>query len=314
MDIRQIRVFKSIFDTGSIVGAAERERSAPSVLAHHLSNLEDRLGTALFERRSRGVVPTEAGRRFHAHVVSILRAIDIAEADMRDTSSMLEGRVVLGLAFSAVLGIARPLMRIVLEEHPGLQLEIAESVSGATVERLLAAEIDLALAYNPSRDARLTSQALLEEDMICLGRRDVLEEPGAPLTFDAFLGKPFVLARKSAHGRSLPDSTDLQKRLEHHARVFSENVAAATHFIDAGLGVMLGTQLYLDHGVFREDIVSRPIVGPTVTRSLYLCERKDSPSSRATAFVRQLLVDLVRREIGESRWACRSLLHGPGDA
>ncbi|MBN9670526.1 LysR family transcriptional regulator [Roseibium aggregatum] len=308
MDIRQIRVFKSVFDAGSIVGAAELERCAPSVIAHHLVNLEHRLGQTLFERSSRGVLPTAAGQQFYLHAAAILRAVDNAESDMRDTTDSLTGRAVVGLAFSAVMGTALPLIQTVAERQPGLQLEIAESVSGATIERLLAADVDLAVAYNPPRDSRLALTPLLEEDMLCLGTRQLIGDPDKPMTFEHFLTLRFVLTRKGPRGRPITDDTDIQKQLERNASFFSENVAAAALFVNSGYGVILGTPANLAHGAFNSNIIGREIVDPSIKRSLYLCERRDAPTSRSMAYVRDLFIEILSEEIASGRWECRSLL------
>ena len=59
----ELSTFLAIFDAGSLVGAARRRgRSAPAV-TRTLSALEDRLGARLFERTTRRLVPTDAGRR-----------------------------------------------------------------------------------------------------------------------------------------------------------------------------------------------------------------------------------------------------------
>ncbi len=86
---------------------------------------------------------------------------------------------------------------------------------------------------------------------------------------------------------------------------FSENVAAALLFVNGGLGVMLGTQANLDHEAFHPDIVGRAIVDPPIKRSLFLCERRDTPSSRSMIYVRDLIVDLVRKEVTSGAWVCR---------
>ncbi|TKW66941.1 MAG: LysR family transcriptional regulator [Paracoccus denitrificans] len=310
MDFRQIRIFKAVFDAGSIVGAADQERCAPSVIAHHLVNLEHRLKQPLFERSSRGAVPTPAGQHFYHHAVAILRAIDSAEGEMRDHGDRLSGRVVLGIAFSAVMGMALPLMRRVAADQPELQLEMAESVSGATIERLLAADIDLALAFNPPRDPRLSLTPLLEEDMICLGKPAQVGNPNQPMSFSDFLTHRFVLTRKGSRGRPMADDTDAQKLLERHASMFSENVAAALLFVNSGLGVMLGTRANLAHGAYDADVIGREICDPAISRTLYLCERRDAPMSRSMAYIRDLILQIVDAEIAAGRWDCRSLLQG----
>lgn len=308
MDIRQIRIFKAVYDAGSIVGAGEVERCAPSVIAHHLANLEHSLKQPLFERSSKGVIPTPAGQHFYSHASAILRAFENAESDMRDQTRFLSGHVIIGMAFSAVLGSAMQIMQRLREEQPQIRLDIAESVSGMTIERLIAADVDLALAYNPPRDPRLSVTPLLEEQMICVGRPELVGNADTPLAFEEFLKRRYVLTRKGRRGRPTPEDADVQKRLESNAAFFSENVAAAVIFVNQGLGVMLATWANLEQQAFAPGIVGRSIVDPALSRSLYLCERRDSPPSRSGIYIRDLCAEVISKEIESGRWTCRSLV------
>lgn len=58
MNLKQLQSFVAIYEAGGISRAAEQERSAPSVLSHHLSNLEARVQCALFTRSRHGLKPT----------------------------------------------------------------------------------------------------------------------------------------------------------------------------------------------------------------------------------------------------------------
>lgn len=309
MDIRQIRIFKAVYEAGSIVGAGEVERCAPSVIAHHLANLEHSLKQPLFERSSRGVIPTAAGQHFYSHASAILRAFENAESDMRDQTESLSGHVIIGMAFSAVLGVAMQVINRSREEQPHLRLDIAESVSGMTIERLIAADVDLALAYNPPRDPRLSVTPMLEETMICVGLPELVGDPATPLSFEEFLKMRYVLTRKGRRGRPTPEDTDIQKRLENNAAFCSENVSAALLFVNEGGGVMLGTHANLEQNAFATGVIGREIVNPSLTRSLYLCERRDTPPSRSAIYIRDLLLDVTSKEIEVGRWKCRSLIN-----
>src|SRR3546814_6164047 len=92
MDIRQLRTFVAIYESGGITRAAELERTAPSVLSHHLANLEAQFLKPLFVRNPRGLLPTEYGQRLYAHAVQILRALQQAKEDMNNMSGRSAGK------------------------------------------------------------------------------------------------------------------------------------------------------------------------------------------------------------------------------
>src|SRR5690606_13689083 len=137
----------AIYESGGISRAAERERTAPSVLSHHLANLEAQFPKPLFVRNARGLLPTESGERLYAHAAQILRAVQLAREDMHNMSGEIHGQIAIGMAYTTLQRIGKPLMRTVLNDYPGLSLTVSETLSGSTISQLMEAHIDLALAY-----------------------------------------------------------------------------------------------------------------------------------------------------------------------
>ena len=64
----QIRYFLEVARTGSVSQAAARLHVAASAVSRQVGKLEDQLGCALFERRARGMAPTDAGELLMAYV------------------------------------------------------------------------------------------------------------------------------------------------------------------------------------------------------------------------------------------------------
>lgn len=304
MDLRQLEIFVEIYKTGSIVGAAEAVRSAPSVLTHHIRNLEHDLGGPLFERRSRGMEPTDLGRKLHLHAVDILRTVRLARQSLQDEASEVSGSVCVSLAFSAVVAIAEPLMETVLTRHPGIRLDIASSVSGVTFENLAKSGVDLAVAYSPSRDSRLKITPLLTEGSVCIGRPEIIGEDGKEMTLGEFLKLNYILPRMGARGRAPTDNPEHQRLIEEHATMFTENVEVAFRYIEGGHGCMMGSRLYSDHALQGRGFAARPLVDPTITRTLYLCERRDAPTTRAIDVVRETVLDQLRKVTEKGVWVC----------
>lgn len=305
MDFRQLQIFVEVYKAGSIVGASESVRSAPSVLTHHLRNLEHEIGAPLFKRKSRGVEPTDLARRLYVHAIDILRTVRLAEQSLHDAKSEVSGSVGVSLAYSAVFGIGEQLIKLVTNRHPGLRLDVISSVSGVTFEALANAGADLAIAYSPSRDARLQLTPLLEEDAVCIGRPEIVGEDGRALPLKEFLRLNYILPRMGARGRAPTDNPEHQRLIEDHAMMFTENVEVAFRFIQGGDGCMMGTPLYSDHVLHDRGFAARPIVDPEITRTLYLVERKDTPSTRAIDAVQTILIEAIESSVTSGSWPCR---------
>ena len=79
---RARRVFVRVVDLAGFAAAARTLDLSTAMVSKHVAALERRLGVLLLARTTRRVVPTEAGLRFHAHCVEILRAVDEAEQEV----------------------------------------------------------------------------------------------------------------------------------------------------------------------------------------------------------------------------------------
>lgn len=307
MDSRQLRYFAAIYEEHALARAAERERVAVSALSRHLANLEAELGTALFERKPRGVKPTAAGERLYGHARAILRAMAAAEADLHNKGDEVSGDVSVGMAYSAVKAVGVPLLRRVLEDYPRLRLSLSESLSGSTLLHLLAAEVDLALVYNPPADPRLRVQPVLEERMVLVGRPDLVRDTDRPIRFADLLDLPLISLRQGLSARAQIDDPALVKRLEARARFQMNSISAITGTLLDGLGCVVGTHLFMQEHIESGALVTRPIIDPELRRTLCLCEMADKPATFAQEAVRRLCIRLALDAIEAGRWEARAV-------
>ena len=307
MDSRQIRYFAAIFDKRSLTTAAGELRVAVSALSHHLANLEAELGTRLFERKPRGLEPTAAGERLYIHARAILRAMSAAERDIKASGGEVAGDVTIGMAYSAVKAIGVPLLQRILTDYPKLNLSLSESLSGATLLHLLAADVDMALVYNPPADSRLKSIPVLEESMVLIGLEEIIGEGGRPIAFHDTLDMPMIILRQGISARALVDDATLLKKLETKARFQMNSVQAIGGALVAGLGCAIGTRLFLQEHIDSGALAVRTIVEPELSRTLYLCQMAERPSSYALEAVQRLVIELVHAAIDAGQWDAKKI-------
>lgn len=305
MDFRQLRYLVAIYEHGTLSGAAEHMRVAVSALSHHLANIEADLAVRLFERKPRGMRPTAAGERLYIHAKSILKALAAAERDIREGAGEVAGDVSIGMAYSAVKAIGVDLARSVMKTWPGLRLTITESLSGSTLAHLMASEVDLALLYNPPAAPNLRARAVLEERMVCIGTREIIGDSDEPLSFDALTDLPIILLRHGVFSRAILSDTALLRKLEAKAKLQMNSVQAIAGSLLAGLGCVIGTDLFMQEHLRSGALHSRPINQPELSRTLYLCELEDKMPTFAVEAVRALVLDLVADAVRDGRWEAR---------
>ena len=305
MDSRQLRYFAAIYERGTLSNAAETCRVAVSALSHHLANLEAEFGAKLFVRKPRGLRPTAAGERLYIHAKAILKAMSAAEKDIREAGDHISGDVSVGLAYSAVKAIGVDLARRIIADYPKVRLSLTESLSGSTLLHLLASEVDLALVYNPPADPRLKTQAVLEEQMVLVGTREIIGDSHDPVRFAEILDLPMILLRQGISARALMDDTNLLKKLEGRAKLQMNSVHAIGASLAAGLGCAIGTKLFMYEHIESGLLHFRPIIEPELSRTLYICELADRPATFVLETVRDLMVNLVRLAVTSGRWEAR---------
>lgn len=302
MDSRQLRYFAAIYEHGTLSRAADHTRVAISALSHHLSNLERELSTRLFVRKPRGMQPTAAGERLYSHAKLVLRAMAAAEIDVRAAGGEISGDVSLGMAFSAVKAIGVPLLQRVLEDYPRIRLSLSESLSGSTLLHLMASEVDLALVFNPPPDPRLKTQPILEEQMVCVGKPEIIGDSDDPIRFDDLLALPMIILRQGMSARALVDDASLLKKLEASARLQMNSVQAIRGSLIAGLGCVIGTHLVLQDEIASGALHARQIVEPDLVRTLHVCEMVDRPATFALEMVRSLCLDYIGEAVSSGAW------------
>src|SRR5690606_34417694 len=96
MDVRQLRCVEAVERLRHFTRAADELHLAQSALSHQIRRLERELGTALFERTSRRVVPTEAGRVIAARARRVFAELDGAVEEIDELRGGLRGRIRLG--------------------------------------------------------------------------------------------------------------------------------------------------------------------------------------------------------------------------
>lgn len=310
MDARQLRYFTAIYEHGTLSNAAQHARVAVSALSHHLANIEAELSAPLFVRKPRGLQPTAAGERLYIHAKSILKAMEAAERDIRESGGEISGEVSVGMAYSAVKAIAVTLTRTILTDYPKLRLSMTESLSGSTLMHLMNSEVDLALVYNPPADPGLKTTPVLEERMVCVGTRGIIGDTDAPIGFAEVLELPFILLRQGLSARAIVDDVALLKRLESRAKLQMNSVHAIGGCLVAGLGCVIGTKLFMQEHLQTGALHFRPIVEPEMSRTLYLCEMAGRPATFALEAVRALILRLVDESVRSGAWEARSLVSG----
>lgn len=276
LDIRRLRYFLAIAESGSMSAAARNLHTSQPALSYHMAELERLTGHVLLLRDRNGVSLTEAGRLLRAHARIILEQLELAETELdaleRSGASPI-GRVRLAIISSLSARLIPMLVERVRAEMPDVTLQLMEAGTNDIMARLDRGEVDMAvyLTADPSR----SEQQLAREQLYFLALPDDADKSGGPMRLVDLGWQRLVLP---AEGNPLRDFVQANAR-QHgvHLDVVLEVDGLNSRLTAVAAGV--GGTIVGGQGLSQDDLGSvyaiREIVEPRLFRPIFLGVRED---------------------------------------
>lgn len=164
LNYHHLRYFHAIAKEGNLTRAAEKLMVSQSALSSQLRKLEESLGESLFERESKRLVLTEAGRIALDYADTIFKAGDELRATLeqgtRRKLQVLRIGAVATLSRNFQLAFVAPLI-----DKPGVEIVIRSGTLGELLDGLKHHTLDVVLANQEvPRDAENTWHSQLLDD------------------------------------------------------------------------------------------------------------------------------------------------------
>jgi len=297
VDIRRLRFFITIVDTGSITRAADVLHIAQPALSQQLASLEDHFRKKLLIRGQNGVKMTDAGKILYRHAQIVLRQMDQAQADVLKAGEFLTGRVSVGLVpFSSAGLLAVDLILEARARYPGILLELTESVSQPYSQMIMNGRLEMALIHGAGPIKGVRFERMLHEEFFLVARGDMLGELREvdSLAVSSLTELSFVLPPAYNFVRRAIDIGFMRSRTELIVVAEIDAVRTLSSAVQRGLGVTIVPRAIADR-IVREgqDIIIKKITNPAIGEVLSLCTAEQTPLSEPATAIRDLLVELT---------------------
>jgi DNA-binding transcriptional LysR family regulator len=149
MELRQLRHFVAVVDTGNLSRAAERVSISQPALTRSIKNLEELLGVELLERKPRGVTPTEAGVALYHHASIVLNACQRLGREVREIERGVTGTVRVGIASMFANHVVDRVAAQLAAEHPRLTMVVTEGFFEDLMRGLVDGRLDVLFSNFP---------------------------------------------------------------------------------------------------------------------------------------------------------------------
>lgn len=243
MELRHLRYFAAVAETGNLSRAAEKLFIAQPPLSTQIKQFEQELGVSLFTRHPKGVRLTAAGER----LLPAARHLLERAAGLRDTARMAGrearepvGTLTLGYVPSASSTVLPELVRGLRKSNPGVTLQLREMISDEQNDALVAGHIDAGVARTLPRHARVVAACQIP-DPFCLAVPRSAPRPRRTLELRDFAEHDFVGFTRHRGPAYFDRSIHLCSRAGFSPRIRYEasTVHGVLDLVSAGLGVAL---------------------------------------------------------------------------
>jgi len=296
--LRQIDCFQAIVETGNFTRAAERMRTSQANLSHTIRDLEAVLNARLFDRTTRRVELTEAGKVFAEGALIGLMEIDRAAESVRDINELKRGNVRVAAPPFLAATIFPKMLQEAATLHPKLAITVEDLPTDLIVERLLQGRSDIGIGTFPTGELAFESVSGIQDRLMVFCAPNHILASSDAIRWDALAGHEIITLTRESNIRLLAEIGFEQAGLSLRPKYEVHQIQTALSLAEHGAGLAI-LPTYAIADLRGRKIVSRPLVEPSIAREVRLIISRDRAPSAATLAVRSLLRKTLRATVPE---------------
>jgi LysR family transcriptional regulator, hydrogen peroxide-inducible genes activator len=294
MEIHQLRYFVAVAEEGSFSRAAAREHVAQPSLSQQIQKLEAEVDHRLFDRLSRSVVVTEAGKCLLEYARKILVEIAESRRCLDDLKQDIAGRLSIGAILTMAPYVLPKLIEKFQARYPKVELEIQEDTTENLAGRLEEGTLDIAIMSTCQKSATLQAHLLGKESLLVLVSSQHPLAKKKKIGWSDLKSEKFLLLHEvhclSAQICRLLAAHDLQPELA----LRGAQLVTIAQMVATGMGVSVVPQMMVEHDL-PGGCVALPFTPPAPTREINLLRNPLRHATKAAAAFQQEAVASVAR-------------------
>lgn len=284
MNMKQALYFKTIAQYGTITAAAKQLYISQPSLSQTLRQIEDEVGTPLFDRSTSPFHLTYAGERYLKAVEAMLdietRLKEEIESIRRDDG----GRLRLGISVTRAMQVLPDVIPIFTKAYPNVTIELTEAASASLEGLLQKGQIDLALAALEANEANIAYELIEKESIGILAGKDSqlaqLVPSGTPIRLEMVEKEAFVSLDTSHSSRIIQDRLFRRYNIRPKILLETSSLEVARRVALKSGACMVLSDVYADEFVFNSGGAFYPLKDYENHRHFYACYRNDENTKK----------------------------------
>jgi DNA-binding transcriptional LysR family regulator len=282
MEMQQVRYFVALAQTLNFTRAAEQCNVSQPALTRAIQQLEHELGGPLFHRERNNTHLSELGRMMLPYLESVEASTQAAKEAAQSARKLENVTLTIGAMCTISPQLISGLMVQFQTTHPDVEVAVYDAGAPAMIEAMQKGEIEIGIIGVPEELPESLHQVPVFEErfVIVLPRGHPWEAKNA-IRASELNGQPYVSRSNCEVFQFVTD--DFARRGIATRKVFS---SPRDDWVQGMIKAGLGFGFFPESCVSDPDLVVRPLIEPTYSRTIYLATMRGRPHSPAVgAFV-----------------------------
>ena len=280
MDIKTLRNFVEIVDSGSLTSASKKLFIAQPALSNQLKTLEKELNTTLIERNSRHQRLTDAGRLFYERAKSIIILENAMISEISDASSGELGCLRIATIQSGEINLLQEIIPSFAKQYPLITYEILEKESEDILRLLENGSADIGVVSTPCPiSAEMDAFYITDERLVCAFDPEVysFDTDDPVISLQDLADKPILIIRRY---EELFTALCEKELFSPNIRARNKQLTLNLKWAEAGLGIAIVPENSLSY--CRKKLAYKIINSEGLTTQRAIVTMKNSFHSKAT--------------------------------
>ena len=297
MEIRQLRAFVAIAESGTFTAGALRVHVTQAAISMQIRQLETEIGAKVFVRAPRHVILTEAGEQLLRRARHILREHDAALDEIAELAGAERGRLRIGSASAMVLTEQLPaILKELRKQHPAAEISVMSGTSEVLVDQILSGDVDIAFVSLPVDVRGIKTERLNQDQLVAIA--SPRHKLARQRTIDAYTlaGERLILGERGGNTRRLIDQFFAQAGVTLHVAMELSRQQAIKRMVEEDMGIGIVPLQSVKEEVDKGRLIRWWIEGAQINWELGIAQLSNGYDSP----IMQKFVSLAHRNFGDA--------------
>lgn len=306
MDLRHLKNFVDIAESGSLTRASTKAWRSQSALSRQLQDFETELGVLLFERQARGLQLTEAGTWVLEKSRRLLADADSLKANAAAMGAEPTGTLTIGAPPSLGSMLVAKFAVGFKQVFPRVKLHLREGTSRSMRDALGRGDVDLAILSSLEPLESFRRFPLLQESLCLVGPPEAQLNMRKPSPASALRKRPLILTAYPNSLRRIVDDALAAQSMRSNPVAEADMASMILDLVRSGMGYTVLPYCAIHDGLSTQSVSASRLTGMRI--SWLLCQSGERPETAAVKAARNALVETAMSQVKGGSWLTARLL------